>query len=87
MNQEMATTLFYGDEKINPAGFTGLGAYFYSKTNQEDIWADQIIDCGGTGDNLTSVWFVGFGEQQVYGLFPEGDTEQVLRMNIWVNKK
>lgn len=74
MNQEMATTLFYGDEKINPAGFTGLGAYFYSKTNQDDIWADQIIDCGGTGDNLTSVWFVGFGEQQVYGLFPEGDT-------------
>ncbi|MBQ8920322.1 MAG: hypothetical protein IJ056_09490 [Acidaminococcaceae bacterium] len=72
MNQKMATTFFYGDEKVNPAGFTGLSAYFYSKTNQESIYADQIIDCGGTGDALTSLWIVGFGPLSCYGIFPKG---------------
>ena len=72
MNQKMATTIFYGDEKVNPAGFTGLNAYFYSKKNQDALWADQIIDAGGTGNALTSLWMIGFGQQSVYGIFPEG---------------
>lgn len=72
MNQKMATTCFYGDEKVNPAGFTGLAAYYYSKKKQDAIWADQIIDAGGTGNNLTSLWVVGYGQDTVYGIFPEG---------------
>ncbi|MDD3534512.1 MAG: hypothetical protein PHR27_10875 [Candidatus Cloacimonetes bacterium] len=72
MNQKMATTFFYGDEKVNPAGFTGLSAYYYSKANQDATWADQIIDAGGTGSNLTSIWLVGYGQDTVYGIFPEG---------------
>ena len=72
MNQEMAATFFYGDEKVTPAKFTGLGAYFYSKTNQDAIYADQIIDAGGTGNNLTSLWIVGFGNLSCYGIFPKG---------------
>lgn len=72
MNQKMATTFFYGDEKVNPAGFTGLAAYYYSKANQDKIWADQIIDAGGTGNSLTSLWMVGYGQDTVYGIFPEG---------------
>jgi len=72
MNQKMATTFFYGDEKVNPAGFTGLSAYYYSKANQDSIWADQIIDAGGTGANLTSLWIVGMSYDTVYGIFPEG---------------
>lgn len=72
MNQKMAKTFFYGDEKVNPAGFTGLSAYYYSKTDQDKIWADQIIDAGGTGNALTSLWFVGMGYDTVYGIFPEG---------------
>ena len=72
MNQKMATTFFYGDEKINPAGFTGLSAYYYDATNQDAIWKNQIIKAGGTGNALTSMWFVGMGQQTVYGIFPEG---------------
>lgn len=72
MNKKMAATFFYGDEQVNPAGFTGLGAYYYDKTNQDDIWADQIILNGGTGNALTSMWFVGLGLDTVYGIFPEG---------------
>lgn len=72
MNQKMAKTFFYGDENVNPAGFTGLSAYFYSIANQDDIYADQIIDCGGTGNSLTSLWMVGFGPLSCYGIFPKG---------------
>ena len=74
MNKEMATTLFYGDEKTNPAGFTGLGAYYYSKTAADvpAIYKDQIIDAGGTGNNLTSLYLVGWGEQTVFGIYEEG---------------
>lgn len=70
MAQKMATTLFYGDENKNPAGFTGLSAYFYSKANQDSVYADQIIDAGGTGDNLTSIWLATFSHDTVYGIFP-----------------
>ena len=42
MSQKMATTFFYGDEKVNPAGFTGLSAFYYSKS-QDALYSDQII--------------------------------------------
>lgn len=69
MNQEMASTFFYGDEKVSPAKFTGLSAYYYSK-NEAPVYAERIIDCGGTGNNLTSVWMVCMGPNSLYGIFP-----------------
>lgn len=70
MSQKMCNTIFYGDEKINPAGFTGFGAFYYDKANQDKIYADQIIDAGGTGNNLTSLWIVTFAPDTVYGIHP-----------------
>ena len=71
MSNQISETIFYGDEKINPAGFTGFGAHYYAKTGT-GIWGDQIIDAGGTGSNLTSLWIVTFGMDTVYGIHPEG---------------
>lgn len=71
MSQKMATTFFYGDEKRNPAGFTGLSAFYYSKANQSDLYADQIIDAGGTGDNLTSLWIMTISDDTLYGIHPD----------------
>ncbi|MEG2765755.1 MAG: hypothetical protein RR910_08400 [Acidaminococcaceae bacterium] len=70
MNQEWATTFFYGDEKVTPAKFTGLSAYYYAK-GQDSIYSDRIIDCGGTGNNLTSLWITCMGPQTMYGIFPD----------------
>ena len=69
MSNQMSETIFYGDEKVNPAGFTGFGAHYYSKTGT-GIWGEQIIDAGGTGSNLTSLWVVTFGMDTVYGITP-----------------
>ena len=72
MTQKMCQTLFYGDEKINPAGFTGLGAYYYSFTQQDDIYKNQIVNAGGTGHKLTSLWIVTFGLDTIHGIYPKG---------------
>lgn len=70
MAKKMATTFFYGDEKVNPASFTGLSAFYYSKS-QNKLYADQIVDCGGTGDNLTSLWIMTLSDDTLYGIHPE----------------
>ena len=74
MNNKTATTLFYGDERVNPAGFTGFGAYLYSLNPAKCSAYQQIIDAGGTGNNLTSMWFVWWDQTTVHGFFPEGTT-------------
>lgn len=71
MSQKMSTTIFYGDEKVNPAGFTGLSAFYYSKKDQDAVYADQIIDAGGTGNKLTSLWIITFAPDTVYGIHPK----------------
>lgn len=74
MNQEMATTLIYGDEKVNPAGFTGLSAYYYTTNDRkvDKAYAERVINAGGAGDALTSIWFGVYGENTIHGLFPKG---------------
>lgn len=72
MANKMATTLFYGDEKVNPAGFTGLGAYYYSLDKTKCAAADYVIDAGGTGTNLTSLYLVVWDPTTIHGIFPEG---------------
>ncbi|WP_029687089.1 major capsid protein [Tatumella saanichensis] len=69
MNQQMASTLFYGDKAKDPASFNGL-ATRYSELGAEN--GKNIINAGGTGSNLTSIYLVGWGESTVHGLFPKG---------------
>lgn len=68
---QMSSTIFYGDEKVNPVGFTGLGAFF-NTLNGKGMWKEQVVDAGGTGNNLTSIWFIAPGHDSLYGIYPEG---------------
>lgn len=68
MNQEMAATLFYGDNSTNPEKFMGLAPRF-SDTNAEN--GSQIIDAGGTGSDNTSVWVVTWDERTVHLIYPK----------------
>ncbi|QNQ56168.1 major capsid protein [Serratia liquefaciens] len=69
MNQQMAETVFYGDTRINPQRFTGLSARYNDLSAKN---AQNIIDAGGTGSNLTSIWLVVWGTGTVHGIFPKG---------------
>lgn len=69
MNQEMAHTLFYGDTRDTPEKFMGLHPRFSSLSADN---GGQIIDAGGDGSSLTSIWLVVWGPNTVHGIFPKG---------------
>lgn len=69
MNQEMAQTLFYGNEGVEPEAFTGFAPRYNSLAAQN---ADNIIDHGGTGSDNTSIWLIVWGENTCHGIYPKG---------------
>lgn len=70
MSQEMAQTLFYGNEGSEPEAFTGLAPRFNSLSAEN---ADNIIDAfSGSGGDLTSIWLIVWGENSVHGIVPKG---------------
>lgn len=75
MNQNFMQALLYGNASVNPQQFNGLsprfGAMHDSSNNLLPI-AQNIIDAGGTGSNLTSIWLVCWGVNSIYGIFPKG---------------
>ena len=71
---QMSKTIFYGDEKTNPAGFTGLSAHYNKIAGAKGLWKEQVVDAGGTGNNLTSIWFIASSSETVYGIYPVGTT-------------
>lgn len=71
MNQNMATTVIYGDSSVFPERFTGLAPRFNSKSAEN---GQNIIDAGGTGSNNTSIWLICWDESTVHGIYPKGTT-------------
>lgn len=69
MNQTMADTLFYGNVSVDPKTFTGLATRYGSLSAGN---AQNIIDAGGSSTDNTSVYFVVWGEETVFGIFPKG---------------
>lgn len=70
MNQEMASTLFYGNGGLAPEEFTGLAPRYSAISGATN--ASSIIDAGGTGSDNTSIWLVAWDENTVTGIFPKG---------------
>ncbi len=69
MSQQMASTLFYGNEGTQPEAFTGLAPRYNSLSAQN---ADNIVNAGGTGSDNTSVWLCVWGPQTGFGVYPKG---------------
>jgi hypothetical protein len=74
MNQQMATTLFYGNQQTNPERFTGLAPRYNALSTNEDLIGFNIIDAGGSGSDNTSIWLVVWGDNSVHGILPKGST-------------
>lgn len=69
MSQEMASTLFYGNEGSEPEAFTGLAPRFNSKSASNAL---NIVDAGGTSTDNTSIWLCVWGPQTGFGIYPKG---------------
>jgi len=69
MNQEAASTLFYGNSGLSPEEFTGL-AVRYSSLSAGN--AQNILDAAGVGTDNTSIWLCSWGANTMHGIFPKG---------------
>ena len=72
MNQNMASTLFYGDISKTPQRFQGLAPRYNTLDKAKAATAENVIDGGGTGSALTSIWLVAWSDLTVHGIFPKG---------------
>lgn len=73
MNQEVAQTLFYGNDGTEPEAFMGLSPRYSDTTalNGENIILGG--SAGGQTDNA-SIWLVCWGPNSMYGIVPKGST-------------
>jgi len=69
MNQEMASTLFYGNSSISPEEFTGLSVRY---SDLDATNGQNIVNGGGVGSDNASIWLVVWGAQSIFGIFPKG---------------
>ncbi len=71
MSNEMADTLFYGDQDTEATAFTGLAPRFNLLSAES---GDNILDAGGTGVDNHSIWLVVWSPTTVHGIIPRGST-------------
>ena len=69
LTDQMTEYLFYGEKSTTPEAFDGFSAR-YNTLNSNETVAKNVIDCGGTGPNLTSVWCICWGDG-VFGFHPK----------------
>lgn len=70
MGQDMATNLFYGNEALDPERFTGFARYYNALSGAAS--AENVISCGGSGNDQTSAYLVRWGEKNCHGIYPKG---------------
>jgi len=78
MNQQMATSLFYGDSTLNPEQFNGMGMRYASLSATNGA---NIIDAAGN-TNLASMWLIGWGQKSAYGIYPKGSVAGLMHKDL-----
>lgn len=72
MNQEMASTMVYGNVAVDPEKFTGLAPRYSTISTDTKKSGYNIIDAGGTGSDNTSIWLIVWGVNTVHSIYPKG---------------
>lgn len=80
MAQEHASLALYGSpdsDHRKVAGFMDI----YSTVSAAEETSKQILDAGGTGSDNTSILLVLWGEQSIFGIYPEGESAGLRRID------
>lgn len=72
MSQQVATTLIYGNQFVNPERFSGLAVRYSTVTAANSQTAVNVLDGGGTLGSNTSIWIVVWGSDTCHATFPKG---------------
>ena len=78
MAQEMATALIYHDTRVDPKKPMGLAPRFNSLSAEN---GSQIVDGGGSGAGLTSMWMATWGKTASHIIYPKGSSAGIMRDN------
>lgn len=70
MSQEMASTLFNGNEATEPEAFTGFAPYYNLSTGNEN--SANVIKSDDAATTNSDIWIVGWGTNKIHGFFPNG---------------
>lgn len=74
MSNFMASNLFYGNANSNPLGFTGFANRYNTLVTTTNQSAANVINAGGTGSALRSIWLVVWGPDTIFGIYPKNTT-------------
>jgi hypothetical protein len=71
INQELVSTLFYGNESTEPEAFTGFAPRFNDQAAENGT---NILTSAATpdGSDNASIWLVVWGPNTVHGIYPKG---------------
>src|SRR3974390_3307331 len=72
MSQQVASTLIYGNQSLNPERFTGFAPRYSTVTAANSQTAVNVLDGGGTVSTNTSIWVVVWGSDTLHATFPKG---------------
>jgi len=72
MSQQVAATIFYGNQSTNPERFTGFAPRYSTKTTANAQTAVNVLDGGGTSNTNTSLWVGVWGSDTCHATFPKG---------------
>ncbi len=76
MNQQMATTLMYGNTSVNPERFMGFAPRYNTITTANAQTAVNVIDVSAgatvTASTCTSIWITTWGTTTSHAIFPKG---------------
>lgn len=69
---KMAQQVFYGNASSDPKSFTGLAPRYNTGDTAISATAANVLDGGGAGSALRSIWLVAWSEDTITGLYPKG---------------
>jgi hypothetical protein len=72
MSQQVASTLIYGNQFVNPERFTGFAPRYSTKTIANAQTAANVLDGGGVSSTNSSIWIVVWGADTCHATFPKG---------------
>lgn len=81
MSQEIGGTTIYGAAS-SPNEYVGLANHYSALSGSES--SENVISAGGSGSDNTSIFLVGWGENEIYGFFPKGSTAGLMHEDLGV---
>lgn len=73
MGNQVAETIFYGNQQVNPERFTGLAPRYSTGVVADADSANNVFNAGGTDPTSnTSIWLITWDTMGTHALYPKG---------------